>query len=50
MEALQVPQQLARLPQATLRWDRLSAIEQWSLEDGARCFASGAGRHGQPLP
>jgi enoyl-CoA hydratase len=71
-EALRLAQQLARLPQAALRSDRLSAIEQWSLdwqqatlnefrlgmatvatgetEDGARRFASGAGRHGQPLP
>jgi enoyl-CoA hydratase len=71
-EALQLAQQLARLPQAALRSDRLSAIEQWSLdwqqatlnefrlgiatvatgetEDGARRFASGAVRHGQPSP
>ncbi len=31
-EALQLAQQLARLPQAALRSDRLSAIEQWSLD------------------
>jgi enoyl-CoA hydratase len=71
-EALQLAQQLARLPQAALRSDRLSAIEQWSLdwqqatlnefrlgiatvatgetEDGAPRIASGAVRHGQPLP
>ena len=68
-ESLALAQQLARLPQAALRSDRLSAIEQWSLdwqqatinefrlgiatvatgetEDGARRFASGAGRHGR---
>jgi enoyl-CoA hydratase len=70
-EALKLAHQLARLPQAALRSDRLSAIEQWSLdwqqatvnefrlgiatvatgetEDGARRFASGAGRHGQTV-
>jgi enoyl-CoA hydratase len=70
-ESMRLAQQLARLPQAALRSDRLSAIEQWSLdwqqatlnefrlgiatvatgetEDGARRFALGAGRHGQPV-
>jgi enoyl-CoA hydratase len=68
-ESLALARQLARLPQAALRSDRLSAIEQWSLdwqqatvnefrlgiatvatgetENGARRFASGAGRHGE---
>jgi enoyl-CoA hydratase len=68
--ALELAHQLARLPQAALRSDRLSAIEQWELsweqavlnefrlglatvatgetEAGARRFASGVGRHGEP--
>ena len=69
--AKQLAHQLARLPQAALRSDRLSAIEQWALgwdaavlnefrlgiatiesgetEAGARRFAAGAGRHGNPV-
>ena len=69
--AKQLAYQLARLPQAALRSDRLSAIEQWGLgwdaavlnefrlgiatiesgetEAGARRFAAGAGRHGNPV-
>ncbi|MBO0686722.1 MAG: crotonase/enoyl-CoA hydratase family protein [Candidatus Dormibacteraeota bacterium] len=68
--AVELAHQLAALPQACLRGDRLSAIEQWDLDEaaatrnearrgretiesgeslqGARRFASGAGRHGQP--
>jgi enoyl-CoA hydratase len=68
--ATQLAHELARLPQAALRSDRLSAIEQWGLgwetaalnefrlgiatiesgetEAGARRFAAGAGRHGNP--
>src|SRR5438874_3724442 len=70
--AKQLAHELARLPQAALRSDRLSAIEQWGLgwdaavwnefrhgiatvesgetETGARRFAAGAGRHGDPAP
>ena len=70
--AKQLTHELARLPQAALRSDRLSAIEQWGLgwdaavwnefrhgiatvesgetETGARRFAAGAGRHGDPAP
>jgi enoyl-CoA hydratase len=69
--ATQLAHELARLPQAALRSDRLSAIEQWGLgweqavlnefrlgiatvesgetEAGARRFAAGAGRHGDPV-
>src|SRR5438132_6654364 len=69
--AKQLAEELARLPQAALRSDRISAIEQWGLdwdaamlnefrlgiatvesgetEAGARRFASGAGRHGNPV-
>jgi enoyl-CoA hydratase len=69
--AKQLAHELARLPQAALRSDRLSAIEQWGLgweaavlnefrlgiatiesgetEAGARRFAAGAGRHGDPV-
>jgi enoyl-CoA hydratase len=69
--AKQLAHELARLPQAALRSDRLSAIEQWGLgweqailnefrlgittvesgetEAGARRFAAGAGRHGNPV-
>lgn len=68
--ALGLAAELAALPQACLRHDRASAIEQWDLDadaamrnevrhglatlgsgetaDGARAFAAGAGRHGQP--
>lgn len=68
--ALALAGELATLPQACLRHDRASAIEQWDLDtdaamrnevrhglatlssgetaDGARAFAGGAGRHGQP--
>jgi enoyl-CoA hydratase len=68
--AKQLAHELARLPQAALCSDRLSAIEQWGLgweaavlnefrlgiatvnsgesEAGARRFATGAGRHGNP--
>jgi enoyl-CoA hydratase len=70
VESLRVAHELARLPQAALRSDRRSAIEQWSLdwaratlsefrlgiaavetgetEAGARRFAAGIGRHGNP--
>src|SRR5438874_1115319 len=70
--AVALANELARLPQAALRSDRLSAIEQWELgwqqavlnefrlgiatvesgetETGARRFAAGAGRHGDPAP
>jgi enoyl-CoA hydratase len=51
--------ELAALPQAALRGDRLSAIEQWGLDDeaavanelrhGMATLASGAGRHGTPF-
>jgi enoyl-CoA hydratase len=69
--AKQLAHELARFPQAALRSDRLSAIEQWALgweqavqnefrlgiatvesgetEAGARRFAAGAGRHGNPV-
>ena len=69
--AKQLAHELARFPQAALRSDRLSAIEQWVLgwdeavqnefrlgiatvesgetEAGARRFAAGAGRHGNPV-
>jgi enoyl-CoA hydratase len=65
--AIELAQQLAAFPQATMRADRESALRQWDLPlgealqqewqrgreripdalEGARRFASGAGRHGQ---
>ena len=68
--AVSLAAELAAHPQACLRHDRASTIEQWDLgtdaamrnevrhglatlasgetADGARSFAAGAGRHGQP--
>jgi enoyl-CoA hydratase len=69
--SIELGNELAALPQAALVNDRLSAIEQWSLDEraatvnevqhgleairsaevveGARRFATGAGRHGAPV-
>lgn len=67
-EAVVLAEALSALPQAALRGDRLSMLEQWSLppaaavaneiahglralaegEAGARRFAGGADRHGEP--
>jgi enoyl-CoA hydratase len=70
-QALALARQLSELPQACLRHDRASLLEQWGLPTaealanearhglaslaageavaGARRFAAGQGRHGEPL-